>query len=115
MWKIKLENAEGHLEYHPLACPWDSAHILEAKHDGNQKTLACKGCGGLWLAIIEKDSRLEYYPKSVTADFTEEGEIPILASEQVNLTFIKVIVTLLKALPQRGSCYENAFCFQKVA
>ena len=84
VWKIKLENAEGHLEYHPLACPWDSAHILEAKYDGNQKTLACKGCGGIWLAIIEKDSRLEYYPKPVTADFTEEGEIPILESEQVN-------------------------------
>ncbi len=86
-WKVKLETVEGHPEYHPLDCPWDSAHILEAKHDGNQKTLACKGCGGLWLAIIEKDSRLEYYPKSVTADFTEEGEIPILESEQVN--FVK--------------------------
>lgn len=87
IWKVKLETAEGDPEYHTLACPWDSTHPLEAKHDGSRKTLACKGCGGLWLAIIEKDSRLEYYPKSVTADFTEEGEIPILESEQVN--FVK--------------------------
>ena len=46
-----------------------------------KKTLACKGCSGLWIAIIEKDNSLEYYPKSVAADFTEEGEIPILESE----------------------------------
>ena len=84
VWKVKLETAEGYPEYHNLACPWDSTHALEAKHDGNQKTLACKDCGGLWLAIIKKDSRLEYYPKSIMADFTEEGEIRILESEQVN-------------------------------
>ena len=28
------------------------------------------------------------------------------------LTFIKVIVTLLKALPKSVSCYENAFYFK---
>ena len=86
-WKVKLETAEGHPEYHSLACPWDSTHTLEVKHCGSQATLACKGCGGMWLAIIEKDSRLEYYPKSATADFIEEGEIRILESEQVN--FVK--------------------------
>ena len=86
-WRVKLETVEGHSEYHTLACPWGRTHTLEAKHDGNQETLACKCCGGIWLAIIEKDNRLEYYPKSVTADFTEEGEIPILESEQVN--FVK--------------------------
>ena len=31
------------------------------------------------------------------------------------LTFIKVMFTRLKALPQGVWCYENAFCFQKVA
>ena len=30
------------------------------------------------------------------------------------LTFIRVMVTLLTALPKSVSCYENAFCFQKV-
>ena len=87
IWKVKLETAEGYPEYHALSCPWDRAHELEVGHCGSQNTLACKGCGGIWLAIIEKDSRLEYYPKPVTADFTEEGEIPILESEQVN--FVK--------------------------
>ncbi|MCY3553122.1 MAG: nucleotide-binding protein [Candidatus Poribacteria bacterium] len=105
-WKVKLETAEGHPEYHPLACPWGSAHILEAKHDGNQKTLACKRCGGLWLAIIEKDSRLEYYPKSVTADFTEEGEIPILEGEQVN--FVKdTYVDMMTEIQSQPSLVES--------
>ncbi len=85
VWEVKLETVEGHPEYYTLTCPWDRTHTLEAKHDGNQETLACKGCGGIWLAIIEKDNRLEYYPKSVTADFIEVGEIPILDNEQIHL------------------------------
>ena len=83
----ELETVEGHPEYYALICPWDRTHALEVKNCGNQETLACKGCSGLWLAIIEKDNRLEYYSKSVTANFIEEGEIPILESEQVN--FVK--------------------------
>ena len=35
--------------------------------------------------------------------------------KNILLTFIKVIVTLLKALPKSVSCYENAFCFEKVS
>ena len=34
---------------------------------------------------------------------------------KIVLAFIKVMVRLLQALPQRMSCYENAFCFQKVS
>ena len=110
VWKVKLETTEGYPEYHTLACLWDSTHTLEAKHDGNQKTLACKGCSGLWLAIIEKDSRLEYYPKSVTADFTKEGEIPILESEQVNFvkdTYIDMR-TEMKSQPSLVESRESA-------
>jgi len=114
VWKVKLETTEGYPEYHTLACLWDSTHTLEAKHDGNQKTLACKGCSGLWLAIIEKDSRLEYYPKSVTADFTEEGEIPILESEQVN--FVKdTYIDMRTEMKSQPSLVENRQeAFQKI-
>ena len=31
------------------------------------------------------------------------------------LTFIRVMVTLLMALAQSVSCYENVICFQKVS
>ncbi|MDE0323477.1 MAG: nucleotide-binding protein [Candidatus Poribacteria bacterium] len=111
VWKVKLETAEGHPEYHPLVCPWNSTHTLEAKHDGNQKTLACKDCGGIWLAIIEKDSRLEYHPKSATADYTEKGEIPILESEQAN--FVKDahvdMMTEMQSQPSLVESRESAY------
>ena len=85
-WKVKIETAEGHPKYYPLVCPWESTHTLEVKHCGSQETLACKGCGGLWLAIIEENGTLKYCPKSVTVNYTEEGEIPILNNEQANFT-----------------------------
>ena len=75
VWEVKLETVEGHPEYYALTCPWDRTHALEVKHCGDQETLACKGCGGLWLAIIEKDGSLKYLPKAATSDYTEVGEI----------------------------------------
>ena len=110
IWEVKLETVDGHPEYYALTCPWDRTHTLEAKHDGNQETLACKGCDGIWLAIIEKDNRLEYYPKSVTADFTEEGEIPILDNGQIN--FVKDtdinMTTEMKSQPSLVESRESA-------
>ena len=113
VWEVKLETVEGHPEYYTLTCPWDRTHALEVKNCGTQDTLACKGCGGVWLAIIEKDSGLEYYPKPATADYIEEGEIPILGSEQVN--FVKDIhidmMTETQSLPSlvenRKSAYQK--------
>ena len=45
IWKVKLETAEGHPEYHPLACPWNGTHELEVKHCGSQENT---GLYGLW-------------------------------------------------------------------
>ena len=85
IWEVKLETVEGHPEYHTLTCPWDRTHALEVNICGSQETLACKGCGGIWLAIVEEDGRLKYLPKAVASDYTEMGEIPILENEQINL------------------------------
>ncbi len=110
VWEVKLETVEGSPEYYTLACPWDRTHALEVENCGTQETLACKGCGGIWLAIIEKDNRLEYYPKSLTADFIEEGEILILQSEQVN--FVKDahvdMTTEMKSQPGLVESRESA-------
>ena len=76
-----------------------------------KKTLACKGCSGLWIAIIEKDNSLEYYPKSVAADFTEEGEIPILESEQVSFvkdTYIDMRTEVSDPQLKHGGLFNTA-------
>ncbi len=87
VWEVKLETVEGPPEYHTLICPWDQTHALEVNICGSQETLACKGCGGIWLAIVEEDGRLKYLPKAAASDYTEMGEIPILENEQIN--FVK--------------------------
>lgn len=110
VWEVKLETVEGHPEYYTLACPWNRTHALEVKNCGSQETLACKGCGGIWLAIIEKDSRLEYYPKPAPADYTEEGEIPILENERVNFvqdTHVDMI-TEMQSRPNLVESRESA-------
>ncbi len=110
---MKLEIVEGHLGYYTLTCPWDRTHVLEVKNCGTQETLACKGCGGIWLAIVEKDGKLKYLPKVAEFDYTEEGKIPILESEQVN--FVKDthidMMTEMQSLPSlvenRKSAYQK--------
>ena len=105
-WKVKLETTAGHPEYHILTCPWDTTHALEVKNCNNQETLACQGCGGIWLPVIEEGGRLKYLPKSATADYTEEGEIPILEYEQVN--FVKdTRADMMTEIQSRPNLVEN--------
>lgn len=107
---MKLETVEGHPEYYALTCPWDRTHTLEVKNCGTQETLACKGCGGIWLAIVEKDGSLKYLPKAATSDYTEMGEIPILDNGQVN--FVKDthidMMTEMKSQPSLVESRESA-------
>ena len=110
VWEVKLETVEGHPEYYALTCPWDRTHALEVKNCGTQETLACKGCGGIWLAIVEEDGSLKYLPKAATSDYTEVGEIPILDNGQVN--FVKDthidMTTEMKSQPSLIESQESA-------
>ena len=107
---MKLETVEGHPEYYILTCPWDRTHTLEVKNCGTQETLACKGCGGIWLAIVEEDGSLKYLPKAATSNYTEVGEIPILDNGQVN--FVKDthidMTTEMKSQPSLVESRESA-------
>ncbi len=109
-WEVKLETVEGHPEYYTLTCPWNRTHTLEVKNCGTQETLACKGCGGIWLAIVEENGRLKYSPKAATVDYTEVGEISILDNEQVN--FVKDthidMITEMKSQPSLVESWESA-------
>ena len=109
-WEVKLETVEGHPEYYTLTCPWDRTHTLEVKSCGTQETLACKGCGGIWLAIVEEDDSPKYLPKAATSDYTEVGEIPILDNGQVN--FVKEthidMTTKMKSQPSLVESQESA-------
>ena len=103
---MKLETVEGHPEYYTLTCPWDRTHTLEVKNCGPQETLACKGCGGIWLAIVEEDDSLKYLPKAATSDYTEVGEIPILDNGQVN--FVKdTHIDMTTEMKSQPSLVEN--------
>ena len=61
------------------------------------------------LAFAELMENHEFDRKSFTYE-TDADENAV-----VHLTFIRVMVTLLTALPKSVSCYENVICFQKVS